>query len=293
MIDLQEDYRNYLLAVKKVLHEYNKTKERLDELEAAWDNEKKKFIEGAELSVVNQESFPSGVKVYSTDDERNNESFVLLNRELEYLKQASLRYIKDQNLEFLLKHINFDCWREYHDKLVESKQPPKKKTKRVKRRRKRNVSTLNRMAQLTAQQKDVKRDIVFSWPIDRSSFWLSSFFGPRRKTNGVWGFHAGLDMAAVRGTPVLAAAAGVVLEAYHHRGYGKTVLIAHNRKYRTRYAHLSSLNVKVGQKVERGYCVGKVGATGHVRARRGRSGDHLHFEVCSFGKHVNPLYYLV
>lgn len=292
-MSLQEDYRNYLLAVKKVLCEYNKTKERLDELEAAWDNEKKKFKSDAEVADMHQALFLPDTKIYSTDDEDGHEEFVVLNRELEYLKRGALRYVSARD-QSLLKHISSDNWREYHDKLVESKNPSKKiKYRKKRRRRVRNSFATAKLTEVAQQQKNVNRDMIFSWPIERSCFWMSSPFGPRRKANGTWGFHGGLDMAAVRGTPVMAAAGGVVLEAFHHKGYGKTVLIAHNRKYRTRYAHLSAISVQVGQKVERGQRVGRVGATGHVRARRGRSGDHLHFEVCSFGKHVNPIYYLV
>jgi len=99
-------------------------------------------------------------------------------------------------------------------------------------------------------------------------------------------------MAAVRGTPVYAAANGTVIEARHGAGYGKTIVIAHNRKYRTRYAHLSSIGVKVGQTVYKGDQIGRVGATGSVRSKRGRDASHLHFEVCAFGKQVNPMYFL-
>lgn len=134
-------------------------------------------------------------------------------------------------------------------------------------------------------------DMLFKWPIDRSSFWLSSFFG-QRKHNGRWKFHRGIDMAAAKGTPVIAAADGVVVEARYAQGYGKTIVIAHNAKYKTRYAHLNSVLVRVGQKVERAERIGRVGATGFVRSKRGGDASHLHFEVYVFGKQVNPMYFL-
>jgi murein DD-endopeptidase MepM/ murein hydrolase activator NlpD len=132
-------------------------------------------------------------------------------------------------------------------------------------------------------------DMAFMWPIGRGNFWLSSRFGPRRKPGGAWGFHHGLDMAAVKGTPVKASADGVVIEACYLPGYGKTVLVAHGRKYRTRYDHLNAINVCVGQKVMQGCVVGRVGNTGEVRSSHGRDGTHLHFEVRALGKRVNPI----
>ncbi len=60
-----------------------------------------------------------------------------------------------------------------------------------------------------------------------------------RKIKGKWKFHTGLDMAAVKGTPVLAAGAGIVTQALYQPGYGNTLIITHNKKFKTRYAHLA------------------------------------------------------
>jgi murein DD-endopeptidase MepM/ murein hydrolase activator NlpD len=140
--------------------------------------------------------------------------------------------------------------------------------------------------------REESRDITFDWPIKRSEFWLSSFFGPRRQPGGKIGFHYGIDMAAVRGTPVHPACAGVVVEARIAPGYGKTVVVSHNHKYKTRYAHLDKIAVRVGQKVTTASLLGKVGATGHVRSKHGRAGgSHLHFEVYAYGKRMNPMYF--
>ncbi len=129
----------------------------------------------------------------------------------------------------------------------------------------------------------------FAWPIERSKFWLSSLFGPRKKPKG---FHNGIDMAALKRTPVKAAAAGVVDQVYEDPvGYGKTIVIKHDNTYKTRYAHLDSMLVKVGQSVQAGMLIGRVGDTGNVR-KQGRDASHLHFEVYELGKRVNPLYFL-
>lgn len=132
----------------------------------------------------------------------------------------------------------------------------------------------------------------FVWPIERSSFWLSSKFGSRKKDNGSWGYHYGIDMAAPKGTPVMTAASGFIIEAcYSTKGYGKTVVVVHNNKnYQTRYAHLDAVYVKVGQKVKQGMCIGAVGDTGFVRGENGgKNAYHLHFEVKKNGEHIDPL----
>ena len=70
-------------------------------------------------------------------------------------------------------------------------------------------------------------------------------------------------------------------------------MIAHNRKFKTRYAHLDKILVRVGENVCSGDCIGRVGATGFVRkSRRGGSASHLHFEVYMKGKPVNPFFFL-
>lgn len=145
---------------------------------------------------------------------------------------------------------------------------------------------------LSEQLKKLQREPVFILPVEKANFWISSLFGPRKKPDGSWGFHQGVDMAAIKGTPVKAAGAGVVIQAAFMPGYGNTIVIAHNRKFKTRYAHLSVIKVHVGQHVEQGELIGKVGATGTVRKSKKGDGSHLHFEVHVFGKQQNPFYYL-
>jgi murein DD-endopeptidase MepM/ murein hydrolase activator NlpD len=135
------------------------------------------------------------------------------------------------------------------------------------------------------------KDFTFHWPLELHHFWISSLFGARKKANGAPGFHYGIDLAAMKGTSVKAAAAGVVIQAQYLPGYGNNILIQHNKYYRTRYAHLHTMNVSEGQKVLIGQKIGTVGATGSVR-KSGRDASHLHFEIYHNGSHVNPLRYL-
>jgi murein DD-endopeptidase MepM/ murein hydrolase activator NlpD len=149
--------------------------------------------------------------------------------------------------------------------------------------------------QIAQLQKNSSREIVqdftFHWPLELHHFWLSSLFGARKKANGTPGFHYGIDMAAMKGTPVKSAAAGTVIQAQYVPGYGNNVLIQHNKYYRTRYAHLNRIHATVGQKVTQGQKIGTVGDTGSVR-KSGRDASHLHFEIYHNGSHVNPLRYL-
>lgn len=94
--------------------------------------------------------------------------------------------------------------------------------------------------------------------------------------------HEGIDFVAPTGTPILAAAAGVVMEAKWHAGYGNMVEIEHNNKTTTRYAHASKLLVKQGDIVRLGQKVALVGSTGRS------TGPHLHFEVRVAGVPQNP-----
>ena len=98
-------------------------------------------------------------------------------------------------------------------------------------------------------------------------------------------FHSGMDFSAHQGTPVYATGNGKVVKAGWEGLYGNTIIINHGFGYETRYAHLSKIDVRVGQKVVRGETIGKVGSTGKS------TGPHLHYEVHVKGEVVNPINY--
>ncbi len=117
--------------------------------------------------------------------------------------------------------------------------------------------------------------IALAWPVEAP---IGDRFGPRGTH-----FHAGLDLLAPAGTAVKAAAPGRV--AYAGRiagGWGKLVVVAHARRVRTMYAHLSAVAVSAGEHVRTGSRIGTVGATGNA------TGPHLHFEVRLRGAAVDP-----
>ena len=284
MAELKEDYRNHLSAVKRILSDYSKIKERLVVLEDQVADEKKNTV------AVNNAVFSEGARVYSSDELEDVE-FVVVNRDLTHLKQATIDYLEEENLDAILSALNVHAWKEYTDELRDyhyaAGKSKKGKAKSI--RKKQSSSARKDIAPLISRKRF--EDLSLTWPLERSQFWISSHYGPRRKQDGSGGFHYGIDMAAVRGTPVYAAAAGVVVQTGYVSGYGNMIVIEHNSKYRTRYAHLDKILVKVGIKVEQNERIGKVGDTGFIR-KKGRDGSHLHFEVLAFGKQMNPLYVL-
>ncbi len=99
-------------------------------------------------------------------------------------------------------------------------------------------------------------------------------------------FHEGLDFTAATGTPIYAAAGGVVSAAEHTHDYGKIVKINHGSGIETRYAHASKLLVKAGEVVKKGQLIALVGSTGRS------TGAHLHFEVRRDGAALDPRKFL-
>jgi hypothetical protein len=127
--------------------------------------------------------------------------------------------------------------------------------------------------------KSVSGSHTLDWPV-----WgmVSSGFGPRgagpRKR-----MHRGIDILVPKGTPVLAAAAGVVAEAREYNGYGQTVILDHSDGTQTLYAHCSELAVRKGDKVERGQAIAYAGDTGRATAY------HVHFGVMVSGTFQDPM----
>ena len=95
--------------------------------------------------------------------------------------------------------------------------------------------------------------------------------------------HTGVDYAAPTGTPVMSVADGVVTESSYQGAYGNMVVVQHNARQSTVYAHLSRMQVKRGQTIKQGDIIGAVGSTGLS------TGPHLHFEFRIGGRHVDPL----
>jgi murein DD-endopeptidase MepM/ murein hydrolase activator NlpD len=133
---------------------------------------------------------------------------------------------------------------------------------------------------------------VFAWPMD--SRYITQPFGctdllgePYSPTCPTHHTHTGVDIAGPDGSPIFAAASGVVIYAgWNSGGYGNRTIIAHPGGYTTTYNHQSSIGVSVGQSVQQGQVIGREGSTGFS------TGPHLHFEVLLNDNFQDPCPYL-
>ena len=128
------------------------------------------------------------------------------------------------------------------------------------------------------------RKALLKTPVDGAR--LSSRYGKRK--HPVLGYnkmHRGIDFAAPRGTPIMAAGDGVIDVAARNGAYGKYVRIRHNQEYKTAYGHLKSFKkgIKKGVRVRQGDTIGYVGSTGRS------TGPHLHYEIHRNGRQVDPM----
>jgi murein DD-endopeptidase MepM/ murein hydrolase activator NlpD len=117
------------------------------------------------------------------------------------------------------------------------------------------------------------------WPVDGT---MTSPFGLRFR-GWLPDLHHGVDVAAPAGTPIRAMKNGRVEHAGAWGGYGLSVVLTHGGDVRTLYAHMSRIDVQVGERVRGGQVIGAVGSTGNA------TGPHLHFEVWRWGRAEDPV----
>ncbi len=260
LTQLKQEYDNYLLLFKRMmLQEENQDSDKDEQTEII---EKKK-----------------------NNNDSVEDNFLLVNRDQSYLQKAAESLGQQHKLHDAVMRM-------YTDNTHEQAESKSKKNRVFLGKRKRGKKSLRQLTltrEFGSEAQDVAHEMSFAWPIEKKLFWLSYGFGPRKHPNGKWEYHRGIDLAAPQGTPVASAAAGVVVQAGYAGGYGNVVVVAHNKKFATRYAHLSKILVSLGDELCAGDILGKVGATGNVR---GKNGSHLHFEIMVYGKRVNPFYFL-
>ncbi|MBV8660930.1 MAG: M23 family metallopeptidase [Candidatus Dependentiae bacterium] len=262
---VKDEYHNYLEMLKKIIQEKN-CDVVTDDLDTFEDkSEDDKNVEVQIPLEVSSDLVVSNADEEDILDEQDEDT-----QKFQFISAEDEKQLKDL--------------RKQTREVVRARKKAKKKPQK-------NLGE-RQIAQLQKNSShQIVQDFTFHWPLELHHFWLSSLFGARKKANGKPGFHYGIDLAAMKGTPVKAAAAGTVIQAQYVPGYGNNVLIQHNKYYRTRYAHLNRIHATVGQKVEQGQKIGTVGDTGSVR-KTGRDASHLHFEIYHNGSHVNPLRYL-
>ena len=122
------------------------------------------------------------------------------------------------------------------------------------------------------------------WPLPQSNNVITSKYGYRiHPVTKKYKLHTGIDLRASKGTSIFAAKAGTVVTAEYNSAWGNYVILSHGGGYTSLYAHMTKMNVKVGQSVKQGQVIGTVGSTGYS------TGAHLHFELRKNNVSYNPL----
>ena len=145
--------------------------------------------------------------------------------------------------------------------------------------------SLSELERLLETKKDIMAHTPSIWP---ALGWVTSDFGFRTNPfTGLTQMHEAIDISNRTGTPVFAPANGIVSDTGDDHANGKIVVISHGFGMTTRFAHLSRILVKVGQRVRRGEKIAEIGMTGQT------TGPHLHYEVRLNGIPANPMRYIM
>ncbi|OLA93824.1 MAG: hypothetical protein BHW64_05955 [Candidatus Melainabacteria bacterium LEY3_CP_29_8] len=210
---------------------------------------------------------------------RVNQLKLQIDREKQYLAQTINSIDKEK--QSISKAIN------QNENMIHKLKTDRKAYEKAERELAYQSQRLQRML-ASSKTSNVKLATGFIWPLRGP---ITSPFGyrihPIFKTRI---FHSGIDIGVPMGTPVKASNSGRVMYVGWYGGYGKVVIIDHGqyngKAISTLYAHLSSYNVSVGQKISQGQKIGNAGSTGYS------TGPHLHFEVRVRGQVQNPLNYI-
>lgn len=141
------------------------------------------------------------------------------------------------------------------------------------------------LAVLLVSKADQLRHTPSIWPVN--GIFVSDFGGRVDPFTGAVRYHRGIDISAWTGTSILAPADGVVSFCGWSGGWGLNLVVKHSDRISTRYAHCSSIDVAVGQEVQRGDLIAKVGSTGRS------VGPHLHYEVLENGVQIDPEEFII
>lgn len=206
-----------------------------------------------------------------------NSSFVLLPIDYKTQKnEATLTVLDTHGTQKTQLHIDEGDYKKETLTVAPSKvDPPKEQLDRI-------YSEYNEAMQIYGSSTDTLYfDKPFIIPLDSKI--TSSYGNARIYNNSLQGFHGGTDFRAAVGTPIKAANDGVVVIAKDRYYAGGSVVIDHGYGIYSTYYHLSSIDMQVGQNVQRGQVIGLSGKSGRV------TGPHLHFGMIVGGYAINPL----
>ena len=155
------------------------------------------------------------------------------------------------------------------------------------------LTDLDEQLQTREQQLSLLEDVIMRSELKKEARpagrpikkgWISSYYGMRNDPfSGKLDMHKGMDFAGKKGSDVIAVASGVVTWSGERYGYGNMVEINHGNGYVTRYGHNENILVNIGDSVERGQSISKMGSTGRS------TGPHVHFEVLLNDRKVDPI----
>ena len=158
------------------------------------------------------------------------------------------------------------------------------------------VETLELQLEQGENQLRLLESLALGHHIENSSYlsgrpikkgWLSSYYGVRKDPfHGQPAMHKGVDFAGKEDAPIIATASGVVSWASDRYGYGKLIEIDHGNGLKTRYGHNKEVLVKVGDVVNKGQTIARMGSTGRS------TGPHVHYEILRKNSQINPLKYV-
>lgn len=265
--ELYDDYKEMKAEISKKEKELEDKLEELNGLNEELVYEKS-TVKKLTIS-KNQE-----LRKYEKSISNANEQVTSYQKEIE--KQEEL-------IEDLLEQERKRIEEEERKKKAEEERKRKEEEKRKQEQTQQNSNSKNQESQNSSSQTQTGG---FSWPLSVSGRITSYFGGREQPTAGASTYHKGIDIAAPKGTAVLAAKGGTVVTATYSSSAGNYVMIYHGNSTYTVYMHCSSLNVSKGQQVSQGQTIAAVGSTGVS------TGAHLHFGVSVGGSYVNPLSYV-
>lgn len=274
--------------------EIGQTQLEIEELEVNITNNEE--LLGQRLKIINSNYSIGYLKVIlsssSLSDFFNN---IYMVRQVVEQDKDLLKELDDNKAKIETKEKELQDKKQYQEELKQSLeqdneniQANKKELESLKSELEQEEAELESEIEKLASQSAVADGAVISsgsWPVPGYS--VNSPYGPRmHPVLKVPKIHTGIDIAAPTGTPAVAIDNGKVIFAGDQSGYGRTVMIQHDDGKVTLYAHNSQLLVSVGDRVQKGQVVTKIGSTGMS------TGPHLHFEVRINGKHTNPMAYI-
>lgn len=262
------------------------------------------------LTAISRQFFPSEkekalmaeIQTLNGHIETFKDDFSTVNAELQYLQQKDAEV---HRMIFGAAPIDENVWHGGvggHDKYANLNLNKDSKTiltetldriARLKRQmviQSKSLDTINNLAsnreKMFASMPSIKP--VRSDKLKRKLYALSGFGRRLHPVHKVWKMHYGIDFTAPSGTPIQATGDGKVERVENKRsGYGKNVVINHGYGFKTLYAHMSRVDVKIGDRIRKGQKIGLVGSTGTSTA------PHCHYEVWLNGNKVNPIHYVM